>query len=109
MIDFVNRLVDLAIQIQQMPAPTFYEGVCAKFVRDLFNKDGLHDVSTGPEGNVYARLAGQGGSSPVVVSAHLDTVCSNGTVLEVRSAVDKVSGPGIGDNSLGVAALLGLV
>jgi di/tripeptidase len=44
-----------------------------------------------------------------VVSAHSDTVFPESTELKVRQLADKVSGPGIGDNSLGVAGLFGLL
>ena len=46
---------------------------------------------------------------PVVVSAHLDTVFPYGTDLQVQREADQVFGPGIGDNSLGLAGLFGLL
>lgn len=109
MSSFVDRLLELAIQIQQIPAPTFDEGARAAFVQGRFVAEGLTDVSQDALGNVYARLAGHGGAPPLVVCAHLDTVFPAGTGLEVRREADKVFGPGLGDNSLGVAALSGLV
>ena len=71
------NLLDLAVQIQQIPAPTFSEGVRAEFVRGLFVNEGLQDVSIDVHGNVYARLPGPGkhkNAKPLIVSAHLDTV-----------------------------------
>jgi acetylornithine deacetylase/succinyl-diaminopimelate desuccinylase-like protein len=43
------------------------------------------------------------------VSAHLDTVFPADTDLAVRRESGKIYGPGIGDNSLGVAGLFGLL
>ena len=47
-----------------------------------------------------------GEGSPVVVAAHLDTVFGHEVPLEVRRAGDRLIAPGIGDNSLAVAALV---
>ena len=58
MIDFVNRLLELAIQIQQIAAPTFEEKQRAEFVRGRFIQEKLKDVSMDSVHNVYARLAG---------------------------------------------------
>jgi tripeptide aminopeptidase len=57
---------------------------------------------------VLARIPGSGRVSPIIVSAHLDTVFPAGTDLTLRRDEDKVYAPGIGDNSLGVAGLFGL-
>jgi acetylornithine deacetylase/succinyl-diaminopimelate desuccinylase-like protein len=106
----IGSLIDLAIQIQQIPAPTFEESRRAEFVRGLFIKENLKDISMDAVGNVYARLRGNDSSArPLIVSAHLDTVFPNGTNLTVRREAGRVYGPGIGDNSLGVAALFGLL
>jgi len=102
-----EALLDLAMRIQQVPAPTFDEAQRAAFVRDCFIETRLSDVAIDDTGNVHARLAGSGGA-PLVVSAHLDTVFSEGTDLKIVRSADRISGPGIGDNSLGVAALFGL-
>jgi tripeptide aminopeptidase len=106
---FVKRLLDLTIQIQQIPAPTFAEARRAQFVEGLFKTEGLHEISIDEVHNVYACLPGEGKARPLIVSAHLDTVFPFETNLTVQKHKDRISGPGIGDNSLGVAALLGLV
>jgi tripeptide aminopeptidase len=107
--DFIERILNLAIQIQQVPAPTFGEGVRAELVRELFVKERLLDVSMDALHNVCGRLAGRGTARPVVVSAHLDTVFPAKTDLKCSRDADRIHGPGIGDNSLGLAALFGLV
>ena len=108
MIDFVHRFLELAIQIQQVAAPTFEEKRRAEFVRDLFVQEKLKDVSMDSVNNVYARLAGKRNSKPLIVSAHMDTVFPSETSLHMTREEDRIYGPGIGDNSLGVAALFGL-
>lgn len=104
------NLLDLAIQIQQIPAPTFDEKRRGEFVRDLFEKENLKDVSIDSLGNVYARMPGKlKNAKPLVVTAHLDTVFPFNTQLHVREEMGNVIAPGIGDNSLGVAGLFGII
>jgi tripeptide aminopeptidase len=105
---WIERVVERAISVQQVPAPTFAESARAALVRLLFVQEGLADVQIDTVGNVLARLPGQGGAQPLVVSAHLDTVFPAGTDLTMRRDTEKVYAPGIGDNSLGVAALFAL-
>lgn len=105
----INRLLDLAIQIQQVPAPTFHEEKRAEFLRNLFIKEKLQDVSVDSVNNVFARLPGKRKGSPLIVSAHTDTVFPEITSLHVTREDERIYGPGIGDNSLGVAALFGLL
>jgi acetylornithine deacetylase/succinyl-diaminopimelate desuccinylase-like protein len=106
----ITRLLDLAIAIQQIPAPTFHEEVRARFVGDQFRSAGLEDVHLDDLFNVYGRLPGAGGEAlPLVVSAHTDSVFPEGTDLSITRQKDRLTGPGLGDNALGVAGLLGLV
>jgi tripeptide aminopeptidase len=107
--DFVNRVIELAIQIQQVPAPTFQEQKRAEFVRDRFVAEGLDDICIDETGNVFARLTSNGTKKPLIVSAHLDTVFPMETNLRATRGSDLIHGPGLGDNSLGVAALFGLL
>jgi len=105
-----NQVIDLAVQIQQIPAPTFSEGQRGEFVRELFLKENLKDVSMDSLGNVYGRLAGkQKKAKPLIISAHLDTVFPASVNLQMKQDAGKIVAPGIGDNSLGVAALFGVL
>jgi tripeptide aminopeptidase len=104
----INRLLDLTVKIQQIPAPTFAEGIRANFVEQQFIEEGLADVIRDDAGNVYARIPGAGQALPLVVSAHLDTVFPAATDLKINRSLDRIAGPGIGDNSLGVGGLFGL-
>jgi len=109
----IQRVIDLAVEIQQIPAPTFHEQKRAEFVHGLFEKEGLEKISIDEMGNVYGlwRMGNGGGTDvkPLVVSAHLDTVFPLDMDLEVKREGDRVYGIGVGDNSMGVAALLGLI
>ncbi len=105
----IERVIEFAIAVQQIPAPTFSEARRAAFVRQGFAAHGLVDVSTDETGNLYARLKGDGSGPPLAVCAHLDTVFPVDVDLSITREADRISGPGIGDNSLGVAGLFGLL
>jgi tripeptide aminopeptidase len=104
----VKRVLDLAVKIQQIPAPTFDEHQRSTFIYERFQVEGLSDVSADRLGNVYGRLPGTGKAPPLVISAHMDTVFPSSTDLQVSFQPGRITGPGIGDNSLGVAGLFGL-
>jgi tripeptide aminopeptidase len=108
--EHVAGTVDLAVEIQQIPAPTFAEAERAAFVQARFEALGLHNVSRDELDNVYGRFPGQNPDQnhPVIVSAHTDTVFPANTDLTLRRDGRLLYGPGIGDNSLGVAGLLTL-
>ena len=66
-------------------------------------------MSIDAAGNVLARLRGKGDGQPLIVSAHMDTVFPVETDLRVTRSPELIHAPGLGDNSLGVAALFGLL
>ncbi len=106
----IQRVLDLACQIQQIPAPTFDEGARAAFVAEQFTAHGLCDVEVDELGNVFGRRPGRATEArPVLVSAHTDTVFPASQPLTLQRTPDRITGAGIGDNSLGVAGLLGLL
>lgn len=107
--DLVNRIIELAIQIQQIPAPTFQEQKRAEFLYGLFVNERLQDVCIDEAGNALARFPGRGESRPLIISAHMDTVFPAETDLSIKRGSELIHGPGLGDNSTGVAALLGLI
>ncbi len=105
----ITQTLDLAVKIQQIPAPTFEEQLRGEFVSRLFHEEGLQDVQTDSIGNVYGRLPGSGEAKPLVISAHLDTIFPASTDLGIRIEPGRIYGPGIGDNSMGIAGLFGLL
>jgi len=105
----VDQVLELAIEIQQIPAPTFNETKRGEFIYERFVQENLMDVEIDEIGNVLGRLAGSGTTLPIIVSAHLDTVFLSGTDLGCERLPDKVTGPGVGDNAIGLAGLFGLL
>lgn len=106
--NLVKELLELAIAIQQIPAPTFEEKQRGKFVQNLFSNEGLEDISTDEIGNVYGRFRGEGRVAPLIICAHLDTVFPAQTDIRLARGSNRLTGPGIGDNSLGIAGMIAL-
>lgn len=102
-------ILNLSVTIQQIPAPTFHEVRRTAFIQERFLQEDLVDVSVDEIGNVYGCFPGTGNMPPVVVSAHTDTVFPLSVDLKTSYDDAKIFGPGIGDNSVGVASLLGLI
>ncbi|MBP6469508.1 MAG: M20/M25/M40 family metallo-hydrolase [Chloroflexi bacterium] len=98
--------INLIQAIQQIPAPTFAEAGRATFVESQMLALGLQDVRQDDLHNVYGRFPGQHRRAPLIITAHLDTVFPLETDLRIRENGRFLSGPGIGDNSTGVAGLL---
>ncbi len=105
----LHQVLNLAVEIQQIPAPTFAEGQRSRFIKDQFNQEGLSNVDLDSLGNVFLRIPGIGKTQSIVVSAHSDTVFPIKTDLTITRKSNSIQGPGIGDNSLGVAGLFGLL
>lgn len=101
-------VIETAIRIQQIAAPTFSEGARAQAVRQLMLEYGLADVDVDALGNVYGRVPGREPQGGLLIAAHMDTVFPAATDLAIRREGQRIYGPGLGDNSLGVAALLHL-
>ncbi|MCA9946104.1 MAG: M20/M25/M40 family metallo-hydrolase [Anaerolineales bacterium] len=108
--EIVPQIVEQTIAIQQIPAPTFAEAKRAAYVQKRFAEVGLVEVAQDGLHNVYGRFPGSDPTKqlPVIISAHTDTVFPASTDLTVRREPPLYHGPGIGDNSTGVAGLLAL-
>jgi acetylornithine deacetylase/succinyl-diaminopimelate desuccinylase-like protein len=113
-IGYENNLANalaVAIRIQQIPGPTFHEEKRADFIESQFLKLGLVDVAQDEIHNVFGRYSGTNPDlPPVILTAHSDTVFSESTDLTIGRSNGRpneiVSGPGLADNSMGVAGLL---
>lgn len=104
-----EQIVDTAVAIQQIPAPTFAEKERAIFIEAQFEAAGLIDISHDALWNVYGRYPGHiAKQPPVIISAHSDTVFPLKTDLAVQRDGKTIHGPGLGDNATGVAGLLHL-
>lgn len=105
-----SRIVEEGIMLTEIPAPPFKEAARAAAYEKMFRDAGLADVKIDEEGNVLGiRKGTRSDGKYVVVSAHLDTVFPEGTNVKVRREGTKLYAPGIGDDTMSLAALLGFV
>jgi tripeptide aminopeptidase len=103
----IRRCIDDACAICEIPAPTGDERRRAEWVADRLREAGL-EPGIDASGSVLAAVeAGdRAGGGPILFAAHLDTVFPDIDEITVRRDGNVLHAPGIGDNSLGVAALL---
>lgn len=102
--------VEQALAIQQIPAPTFQEQRRSAWIASLFHAVGLQDVLIDELHNVFGRLPGSDvDAQGLMFSAHVDTIFQESIDLSIKHGENCIYGPGLGDNSIGVAGLLGLV
>ncbi|WP_408955655.1 M20/M25/M40 family metallo-hydrolase [Natroniella sp. ANB-PHB2] len=102
----LDRFIEETIMIQQIPAPTFQEEDRAAYIKERFELLGQAKVDKDKVGNVINSYIINEDLPTVMITAHLDTVFSKEVDLEVKRERDKVSGPGLCDNSLGLKGLL---
>src|SRR5690348_7055561 len=103
-----DAILHAQITLAEIAAPTGEEEERGAFVAERFRAMGLQHVETDAAGNVVGRRPGRSKLSPVVVCAHLDTVFPRGTSLFVKRDGERLIGPGINDNSRGLAVMLAI-
>ena len=97
-----------ALMIGEIPSPTEAEQERITFLSNRFTEDGLQNISIDEAGNGLAILPGTVGESNILICAHADTVFHAKVDHAMSVGPDAISGPGIGDNSLGLAAIVTL-
>jgi tripeptide aminopeptidase len=104
-------VLELTALISAVPSPTGDETAKSLLVERLFSTAGVA-AERDALGDVVGLIPGaeptRAGASRLVVAAHIDTVFPIGTPLEIRRSTDRLSGPGVGDNSVAVAAAVKL-
>jgi acetylornithine deacetylase/succinyl-diaminopimelate desuccinylase-like protein len=104
-------VLDLTAAIAAVPSPTNDEGAKSVLVEQLFADEGLA-VARDSLGDVVATIPGRraasSGAPQVLLAAHIDTVFPLETPLRIERGPARMSGPGVGDNSLAVAAAIKL-
>ena len=104
-----DRIVQEMIALNEVPAPPFKEAARARAFAQMLQDSGMANVEIDPEGNVLALRKGAGSGPMIAVAAHLDTVFPEGTDVHVKRQGNRLSAPGIGDNTRSLAVLLGII
>jgi len=112
---FHNELLELneillanLIMIGEIPAPTFEEEQRIEFLKNRFAESGLLSTSSDESGNALGILQGEKGDRNIMIVAHADTVFPATVDHTLSIQIDRVTGPSVGDNSLGCAVLAAL-
>jgi tripeptide aminopeptidase len=104
--ELARQVLDRTIALCGIPAPPRHEQQRAAVIREWWSADGLDAVTVDGAGNVRARLrAGDPGRPAVLLCAHLDTVFGPEITHAVVRHGGRLSGPGVGDNTVAVCAL----
>lgn len=97
-----------ALMLGEIPAPSGEETERIHFLINRYTEDGLHNISIDEAGNGMAVLPGRTGKNNILVCAHADTAFQRSVDHAMSVTADSIIGPGIGDNSLGLAAIVTL-
>ncbi|MCU0984506.1 MAG: M20/M25/M40 family metallo-hydrolase [Acetobacteraceae bacterium] len=103
------RLVEEVITLCEIPSPPFGEQARSDAYRAMLEAHGLAEVEQDEIGNAMGLRRGIGNGEILVVAAHLDTVFPAGTDVRVRREGTKLFAPGVGDDTLSLAANLALL
>jgi tripeptide aminopeptidase len=101
--------IETQIHLCEIPAPSFKENARGEEMAKLFREAGLQNVRIDSAGNVLGDRPGRAAHPHLVMAAHLDTVFPEGTDVHVKREGNVLRAPGIGDDSRGLAALLGVI
>ncbi len=105
-----DRFVKELVALNEIPAPPFKEQARAKAYVEMLRQQGLSDVEMDAEGNAMGVRKGTAAGGPMLaILAHLDTVFPEGTDVKVKRQGTRLSAPGIGDNTRGLALMLAVV
>jgi tripeptide aminopeptidase len=96
------------LMIGEIPAPTFGETRRARFMQNRFTESGLHNSSSDGRGNALGILPGSQEDRNILLVAHMDTIFPPSVDHAFSVQADQIRGPGVGDNALGLAAVLTL-
>jgi acetylornithine deacetylase/succinyl-diaminopimelate desuccinylase-like protein len=103
------KIIADVITLTEIEAPPFKEANRAAAFLEMLRVEGLSDLTTDAEGNVYGTRKGTGGGPLIVITAHLDTVFPEGTDVKVRRERNMLYAPGIGDDTSSLPVLLAFI
>ncbi|MCG8453061.1 MAG: peptidase dimerization domain-containing protein [Spirochaetales bacterium] len=103
--DIRETVLSTMVMVNEIPSPTFKERARAHFLVDRFSEMEMLNASVDEKDNALGIIPGLRGDQDILLVAHLDSLfdetVDHTVTLEPRSAI----GPGLSDNSLGVAVL----
>jgi acetylornithine deacetylase/succinyl-diaminopimelate desuccinylase-like protein len=105
LIGIQETLIANLIMLSEIPAPTFEEAARVKLLLQRMDECGLYNVSTDEAGNGVGIIPGKNPDRNILLVAHADSVYSDKADHTLSVRAEKIIGPGVADNSLGLAVL----
>ncbi len=96
------------VLIGEIPAPTFEEDDRVNFLIQRFSEAGLDNPSSDEVGNALGIYPGATNEKSILAVAHTDTLFSRTEDHTISVHADRMTGCGIGDNSLGLTTVVSL-
>ncbi len=106
--DDARTVADLR-RLTEIASPPFGEQARGRAYAELLRQAGADSVWTDSVGNVLALRRGRTGGRTLVLSGHLDTVFPEGTDVHIKEHGDTLYAPGVGDDTRGLVAVLGVL
>lgn len=94
--------------LARIPAPPLEERARAEAVHERLGGIRGVEVAADRAGNVIGRISGRQAQAALAITAHLDTVFGPEVPHMPRREGERLHGPSVGDNTLGVSGLLAL-
>ncbi len=96
------------VMIGEIPSPTFKESRLREFLLNRFNQDNLINCSTDETGNALGILPGSEGDKNILLVSHMDSVFDEEVNNTISVQPEYISGRGLSDNIIGLAAITSL-
>jgi acetylornithine deacetylase/succinyl-diaminopimelate desuccinylase-like protein len=100
-----ETLIANLIMLSEIPAPTFEEEGRVKLLLQRMVECGLDSVSVDEAGNGVGIIPGKDTKRNILLVAHADSVYSGKADHTLSVLADEIVGPGVADNSLGMAVM----
>jgi tripeptide aminopeptidase len=104
-----TAIIEHQVKLSEIPAPPFKEDKRGAAVKQIFTDLGLKNVRVDKAGNVLGERPGLQPRPNLVFAAHLDTVFPEGTNVKTTRQGTVIKGPGIGDDSRGLAVVIAVI
>lgn len=101
-----ERLIELIEELTAIPAPSHHEEKRAAFIRDWLTKRGARGVIIDEALNVVLPMRVDAPGGCTLFLAHTDTVFPDLEPLPVQRRDGRLYGPGVGDDTTNVAAMM---
>lgn len=101
-----SETLNLLKEFAAIPAPSGQEEKRAQFVMEWLQKQGASGVYKDAAGNVVFPYQCEGDGPIAVIMAHLDVVCPDTTPLAITEEEDRLTGPGVRDDTANLVNML---